>query len=319
MAFVRLGGSWTRLVTGDKIAASVARSALRTLFDASPCRAARLSNVQQPARPPVLSLFTPPARSSRSARSPPLLLEFEPCVGAALPSLQDPTPSFWLAVCAPGTASCPSTGAPGLNATGHERAPALVTGERWCASASWVPLSAPSTFRLIRKHLVVLESYSLVLGDGSSLPHSASPSSRGSTSSRPSPTDPILAAVVVGGKYADKHVPTHIRHLLAAESGCNDGAAFPSSTSRSTPPRKTRSATGSSSYQVILGVVIGFAFRYMMKFSERHSLIDRHSYVAQYVSLALLTIGLTTLLGSDDLLNAFACGATFTWDGFFNR
>jgi sodium/hydrogen antiporter len=41
------------------------------------------------------------------------------------------------------------------------------------------------------------------------------------------PTDPILAAAVVGGKWADKHVPAHLRHLLAAESGCNDGAAFP--------------------------------------------------------------------------------------------
>lgn len=41
------------------------------------------------------------------------------------------------------------------------------------------------------------------------------------------PTDPILAAAVVGGKYADKHVPAHLRHLLAAESGCNDGAAYP--------------------------------------------------------------------------------------------
>ncbi|KAG6879307.1 hypothetical protein C0992_003725 [Termitomyces sp. T32_za158] len=41
------------------------------------------------------------------------------------------------------------------------------------------------------------------------------------------PTDPILAAAVVGGRWADKHVPAHIRHLLAAESGCNDGAAYP--------------------------------------------------------------------------------------------
>jgi NhaP-type Na+/H+ or K+/H+ antiporter len=41
------------------------------------------------------------------------------------------------------------------------------------------------------------------------------------------PTDPILAAAVVGGKYAQKHVPEHLRDLLAAESGCNDGAAFP--------------------------------------------------------------------------------------------
>lgn len=42
------------------------------------------------------------------------------------------------------------------------------------------------------------------------------------------PTDPILASSVVGkGKYAQEHVPSHIRHILQAESGCNDGAAFP--------------------------------------------------------------------------------------------
>lgn len=73
-----------------------------------------------------------------------------------------------------------------------------------------------------------------------------------------------------------------------------------------------------------------------MKFCERHNLIDRHSYIAQYISLALGTIGVTTLLGSDDLLSsvshstfylievfdvqsAFACGTAFAWDGFFNR
>jgi NhaP-type Na+/H+ or K+/H+ antiporter len=48
-------------------------------------------------------------------------------------------------------------------------------------------------------------------------------------------------------------------------------------------------------------------------------LIDRQSYVAQYVSLALLVIGTGTMLGTDDLLAAFCCGAAFAWDGFFNR
>ncbi|EGN93823.1 hypothetical protein SERLA73DRAFT_163247 [Serpula lacrymans var. lacrymans S7.3] len=144
------------------------------------------------------------------------------------------------------------------------------------------------------------------------------------------PTDPILAAAVVGGKYADKHVPAHIRHLLAAESGCNDGAAFPflyialylvldSSTGQ---------AIGDWFlflwlYEVILGVVfgavLGFSFRHLMKFCERNDLIDRQSYVAQYVSLAFLTIGIMTMLGSDDLLAAFSCGTAFAWDGFFNR
>ncbi len=53
-----------------------------------------------------------------------------------------------------------------------------------------------------------------------------------------------------------------------------------------------------------------------MKFCERKDLIDRQSYVAQYLSLALFTIGVTTLLGSDDLLAAFASGTAFAWGRF---
>ncbi|KAG6864886.1 hypothetical protein C0991_006573 [Blastosporella zonata] len=145
------------------------------------------------------------------------------------------------------------------------------------------------------------------------------------------PTDPILAAAVVGGKWADKHVPAHIRHLLAAESGCNDGAAYPFlfiSLYLMLDAPDVGAAVRDWFlrlwlYQVILGIIIGavlgFGFRHLMKFCQRHNLIDRHSYVAQYLSLAMLTIGVTVLLGSDDLLAAFSCGTAFAWDGFFNR
>ncbi|KAG6915140.1 hypothetical protein DXG01_013079 [Tephrocybe rancida] len=145
------------------------------------------------------------------------------------------------------------------------------------------------------------------------------------------PTDPILAAAVVGGKWANKHVPTHLRHLLAAESGCNDGAAYPflfialylmlDAPDVGVAVRDWFVRLWL--YQVILGIVIGavlgFAFRHLMKFCQRHNLIDRHSYVAQYLSLAMLTIGITVMIGSDDLLAAFSCGTAFAWDGFFNR
>ncbi|KAI0632221.1 Sodium/hydrogen exchanger family-domain-containing protein [Trametes polyzona] len=144
------------------------------------------------------------------------------------------------------------------------------------------------------------------------------------------PTDPILAAAVVGGKYADKHVPAHLRHLLAAESGCNDGAAFPFlflALYLIVDPSTGRAVSDWFLllwlYQVVMGIVfgalLGFGFRHLMKFCERKDLIDRQSYVAQYVSLAMLTIGATTLLGSDDLLAAFCCGTAFAWDGFFNK
>ena len=48
-------------------------------------------------------------------------------------------------------------------------------------------------------------------------------------------------------------------------------------------------------YEVALGItigtLIGYTVRKVMKFSERKGLIDRQSFVAQYVSLAVLTIG----------------------------
>nr|ODN82429.1 Na+/H+ exchanger AnNHA1 [Cryptococcus depauperatus CBS 7841] len=144
------------------------------------------------------------------------------------------------------------------------------------------------------------------------------------------PTDPILAQAVVGGKFANKHVPAHIRHLLSAESGSNDGAAFPFLyiSLYLLLDKSPGHAVGewfymTWCYEIVLGIIIGsllgFTARKFMKFAERKRLIDRQSYVAQYVSLAVLSIGVTSLLGSDDLLCAFACGCAFAWDGFFNK
>ncbi|KAH9970171.1 Sodium/hydrogen exchanger family-domain-containing protein [Lactifluus volemus] len=144
------------------------------------------------------------------------------------------------------------------------------------------------------------------------------------------PTDPILAAAIIGGKYADKHVPAHLRHLLAAESASNDGAAYPFLyfalaliLNRTTGEAMKDWFLITWLYQIFLsiawGCMLGYGFRHLMKFCERKDLIDRPSYVAQYVSLALLTVGTTTLLGSDDLLASFVCGTAFAWDGFFNK
>jgi len=55
-----------------------------------------------------------------------------------------------------------------------------------------------------------------------------------------------------------------------------------------------------------------------MKYTHRRGFIDRESYVAQYLALAFLTIGVASTLGSDDLLAAFAAGSAISWDGHFN-
>ncbi|OJT05088.1 hypothetical protein TRAPUB_4153 [Trametes pubescens] len=143
------------------------------------------------------------------------------------------------------------------------------------------------------------------------------------------PTDPIISAAIVGGKFATKHVPLNLRRILSAESAANDGLAYPflSLSVYLTTETSRRVAIGQWFlvgwlYQVILGTligaVLGVAFSHLMKFSHRKGYIDRQSYVAQYLALALFTIGITRTLGSDDLLAAFAAGSAISWDGYFN-
>ena len=45
-----------------------------------------------------------------------------------------------------------------------------------------------------------------------------------------------------------------------------------------------------------------------MKLAHRQGFIDRESYVAQYLALAIFTTGVVSTIGSDDLLAAFAAG-----------
>lgn len=40
-------------------------------------------------------------------------------------------------------------------------------------------------------------------------------------------TDPCLSASIMTGQFALKYVPEHLRHIIAVESGVNDGMAFP--------------------------------------------------------------------------------------------
>ncbi|KAG6829126.1 hypothetical protein H0H92_005600 [Tricholoma furcatifolium] len=143
------------------------------------------------------------------------------------------------------------------------------------------------------------------------------------------PTMAIGWVIVAGGKYAKKHVPLNLRQILSAESAANDGLAFPFlSISLYLILEHTRGEAIELwvlvgwLYQVIMGVVIGailgLMFSHVMKFSLRKGFIDRESYVAQYLALAIFISGVVSTIGSDDLLAAFAAGSAISWDGEFN-
>ncbi|KAL1714259.1 Sodium/hydrogen exchanger family-domain-containing protein [Schizophyllum commune] len=143
------------------------------------------------------------------------------------------------------------------------------------------------------------------------------------------PTDPIISAAIVGGKFAVKHVPLNLRQIIAAESAANDGLAYPFLTIGIYLTLESSKGIAFEKwfiigwlYQVFMGVaigaIIGRGFAYVMKISRANGFIDRESYVAQFLALSFLTIGVTSVVGSDDLLAAFAAGSALSWDGDFN-
>lgn len=144
-------------------------------------------------------------------------------------------------------------------------------------------------------------------------------------------TDPVLAAAVVGkGKFA-KRVPGHLRNLLSAESGCNDGMAFPFvimaidilDYEKNAPKVALNFIVIGVLYGCVLGIiigtVIGYCARHLIKFAEKHNLIDRENFLVYYFCVALFCGGVGTLCGVDDLLVAFGAGAAFSWDGWFAK
>ncbi|KAF5017590.1 hypothetical protein F66182_10466 [Fusarium sp. NRRL 66182] len=144
-------------------------------------------------------------------------------------------------------------------------------------------------------------------------------------------TDPVLASSVVGkGKFA-KRIPKHLRDLLSAESGCNDGMAFPFIYLSLYLIQYKRDAQDVSFHWVvyvllyecifgaIYGFIIGYIARHGIKYAEKHDLIDRESFLVFYFVVALWCAGSGSILGLDDLLVGFAAGVGFSNDGWFGE
>lgn len=144
------------------------------------------------------------------------------------------------------------------------------------------------------------------------------------------PTDPVLVNSIVRGRYADMHVPGHLRTLISAESGANDGAALPLLmlpllilVMSGPRPISLLSLwfTHVWLYQiflsVLIGVAVGFGARKALQYAEYHGLIDRESFLVFSLALALALTGIVTLTGSNDLLATFVAGVVFAWDDWF--
>ncbi|POS88196.1 Cytochrome P450 [Erysiphe pulchra] len=144
-------------------------------------------------------------------------------------------------------------------------------------------------------------------------------------------TDPVLASSVVGkGKFA-RRVPKHLRDLLSAESGANDGMAFPFIYLALYLIEDRHDANKVAYswfvltilYECVFGCIYGFIIGYIgrqgIKFSAKHELVDKESFLVFYFVLALFCAGSGSILGVDDLLVGFSAGVGFSNDGWFQK
>ncbi|KAI9142948.1 Cation/H+ exchanger [Paraphysoderma sedebokerense] len=148
------------------------------------------------------------------------------------------------------------------------------------------------------------------------------------------PTDPVLANSIVRGKFAEKYVPVHVRDILSAESGANDGLGFPflfiGLLIKLEPLERENYGHALSEwviwivlYQVVLGcamgAVIGWGAKTMMWYSKKLNLMDKESFLSFAIALAIFTIGVVGRIESDDLLACFVAGNFLNWDDQFRQ
>ncbi|XP_044721809.1 sodium/hydrogen exchanger family domain-containing protein [Hirsutella rhossiliensis] len=149
------------------------------------------------------------------------------------------------------------------------------------------------------------------------------------------PTDPILSAVIVKGKFADKNIPKDLQDLIVAESGANDGLGYPflffalyliKYVGSGATSGSAKDAMGlwfaftwgyTIIFSIVYGAVVGWIGKELLHWAEERNYVDRESFLVFAVALALFILGTCGLIGTDDVLACFIAGNTFTWDDWF--
>jgi NhaP-type Na+/H+ or K+/H+ antiporter len=137
------------------------------------------------------------------------------------------------------------------------------------------------------------------------------------------PTDPVVASSIVTGDTAEKNIPGRVRHILSAESGSNDGLAFPIVMlcilflTRPTGEAITHWLTYTLLWEVlgaiVIGAIIGYAVGQLQNWAQRTfpSGMERMSLLTVTLALSLTVLGAVKLIGSDGILAVFAAGLAF--------
>lgn len=144
------------------------------------------------------------------------------------------------------------------------------------------------------------------------------------------PTDPVLAASILSNSQFSDRVPTRVKQLLSAETGCNDGTSFPflyiglflltmPTIEEAVKQWFLITILWQCAFSIFIGSSIGLIFNRVLRFSEKHEYIAAPGFTVFYLLLSLLSVGIGSILGADDFLVSFSCGYGFARDGWFSK
>jgi NhaP-type Na+/H+ or K+/H+ antiporter len=139
------------------------------------------------------------------------------------------------------------------------------------------------------------------------------------------PTDPVVASLIVAGGVAERNLPSPLRCAISAESGFNDGLALPFVVLPvlvlTEPPGEVLGHW--LTHTVLLEIVAGAALAALMgylagktlRWAERKDTMERTSLLTISLALSLSVLGVTELLHLNGVLAAFVAGIVFNFAG----
>lgn len=135
------------------------------------------------------------------------------------------------------------------------------------------------------------------------------------------PTDPVVSSSVIQGAAAERDLPDALRTTLAEEAGFNDGLAYPLVflpmllLTKSTPHALQEWLVHVILWQVVVAVAVGAAVGYsagrLLEGALKLHSIEKTSALAYTLSLSVVTLGVSRLIGTDGLLAVFVAGIAF--------
>lgn len=136
------------------------------------------------------------------------------------------------------------------------------------------------------------------------------------------PTDPVVATSIVTGSVAKKNLPGSLRHVLSAESGANDGLAYPIVMlpilllSKALMPAlrewSLRVILWEIGAAVLFGILMGYGLGRLLDWAESEHSIELQSFLSYTIALTFLVLGGAKLIGSDAILSVFVAGLAFS-------